>query len=240
MSKVQNLANAIADYLAGHPRTSREIHSRYLAKGPLAVTAALRLLVDDKRAVRERVKGQKGFLYKPRNLISVEERLADIRAQKAAVVARAQKAERAAKADPKVTVEFDDARRTWAVKPSQKALDEIKADPGPVVITKDDIKAVGWQVTVPSASEGFEDWWKTSGPFSTPLWAGAPKSTEMLAYMETYRREAHAAWVSAATHFCPLAKAGLAWEKTTTAWPQAIRDLKATTPQPVDASRTPQ
>ena len=191
MSKLSELSNTIADHMLAYgPRTSGEIHQGNSNHSAISITAALRLLVDSKRAVRERINGKKGFLYKLAVKLGTPKKTGA----------------------PKTVVQFDDQKRTWQFQKTGKKLDDIKADPGPVVITKEDIKAVGWNINVPSAMDGFDEWWCKYGPFANQLWRSAPKSPELLQYMEMYQRQAEAAWVSAAQHFCPLSKIGEAWQ----------------------------
>jgi hypothetical protein len=225
MSKISNVAEDIAVHLKSGSKMSKVLHKRYGSHGAINVTAALRLLLDGKRITRERVKGQKGYLYKlaPHPLeagTAVKEKIA--------VTHKTVKPSNAEAG--RLGLEFNAENQTWQTK---KGLDAVKADPSPVVVTKDDIKAVGWNVNVPSASEGFDKYWRTGGPFSTPLWVGAPKSPELLAYIETYRREAYAAWVSAAKHFCPLTKVGETWSEV---WKNAVAPK---VPTPSDTTSTP-
>ena len=92
MRKEQVLANEIEIHMRDRPRSSGEIHRRYPSHGSQSVTSALRLLIKDKRAVRERVSGQKGFLYRlsKTKIKSVEK-------------------------DASIALKFDGIKRTWNV-----------------------------------------------------------------------------------------------------------------------------
>ncbi len=204
MSKVQNMANAIFNYVRASMRVSGEIHERFKNSGPLVVTAALRLLIDDKRVERERVKGRKGFLYKITPVAAkptVEQQIADIKAQKAAAVKKGPVETAADEFKPAFVAKFDEQKRKWEFAKAGEAVSVGGLD------------AVAWGVEVPSADEGFDEWWEKQGPFSNHLWLNAPKSVDLAKYMATYRLYARDAWMSAAKHFCPLSEVGDKWIK---------------------------
>lgn len=225
MSKASDLADAILGYvLRGFSRTSGEIHKHYKVNGEQAITAALRLLIESKRATRSRVSGHKGFLYavaaptNPAEAPTVEEKNAQIRenANKVReVFIKAGIFDQKQNTGDNYSAEFDPEKRKWK-------FSEIKDPPNgphtPFMVkcaettSKDGTAAVNFSVDVPNPTDGFDTWWSTHGPFSTPLWVAAPKSPELLAYIETHRRSACAVWVSAAGHFCPLSKVGGMWQ----------------------------